>query len=95
MKYLLVPENVNPFSEELENFCVSAGLTVKDPESVFQYLTEFTYGKCLKKGERVFLWVNTYDRHPEQRFVIGYHLGHIPEEKPVKEYVIKEYRHIK
>lgn len=93
--HVLVPENVNPFSmEQLENFCKSAELIVEDPESVFQYLTEFTYGEAVAKGERLFLWINTYDRHPGKRFVLGYHLGYVPEEKPFKEYVVKEYRHI-
>ena len=93
MSLILVPENVNPFNKELDYFIESLGLDIMgDREEVFQYLDEFTQKEWLDMGMRVFLLINTYDRHPGKRFVVGYKVDYLRNQTPVKTYIVHEYK---
>lgn len=94
MIQILVPDNVNPYDKkELWFFIESLGLSLmEDYEEVFQYLDEFTQGRYIDMGMKVFLTVNTYDRHPGKRFVVGYNVDYVKSDKLVKSYVVQEYK---
>lgn len=96
MIQILVPDNVNPYDKkELWFFIESLGLSLmEDYEEVFQYLDEFTQGRYIDMGMKVFLTVNTYDRHPGKRFVVGYNVDYVKSDKLVKSYVVQEYKMI-
>ena len=94
MTHIVVPDNVNPYDKkELMYFIESLGLSLmEDHDEVFQYLDEFTQGEWIKMGMKVFLHVNTYNRHPGKRFVVGYSVDYLTSELPVKSYVVHEYK---
>lgn len=94
MTQILVPDNVNPYDKkELWFFIESLGLSLmEDYEEVFQYLDEFTQGEYIDMGMRVFLIVNTYDRHPGKRFVVGYNVDYVKSDKLIKSYIVHEYK---
>ncbi len=94
MIQILVPDNVNPYDKkELWFFIESLGLSLmEDYEEVFQYLDEFTQGRYIDMGMKVFLTVNTYDRHPGKRFVVGYNVDYVKSDKLVKSYIVEEYK---
>jgi hypothetical protein len=94
MTQILVPDNVNPYDKkELWFFIESLGLSLmEDYEEVFQYLDEFTQGRHIDMGMKVFLTVNTYDRHPGKRFVVGYNVDYVKSDKLVKSYIVEEYK---
>ena len=97
MTKILVPENVNPFNitTDLFNFIESCGLEIMgDPEEVFQYLDEFTQQQWLDRGMKVFLIINTYDRHPGKKFVVGYDVDYLKDKKPIKTYIVHEFKHL-
>lgn len=96
MIQILVPDNVNPYDKkELWFFIESLGLSLmEDYEEVFQYLDEFTQGRYIDMGMKVFLTVNTYDRHPGKRFVVGYNVDYVKSDKLVKSYIVHEYKMI-
>ena len=94
MTQILVPDNVNAYDKkELWFFIESLGLSLmEDYEEVFQYLDEFTQGRYIDMGMKVFLTVNTYDRHPGKRFVVGYNVDYVKSDKLVKSYIVEEYK---
>ena len=96
MTQILVPDNVNAYDKkELWFFIESLVLSLmEDYEEVFQYLDEFTQGRYIDMGMKVFLTVNTYDRHPGKRFVVGYNVDYVKSDKLVKSYVVHEYKMI-
>jgi len=96
MTEILVPDNVNPYDKkELMFFIESLGLSLMEEYAeVFQYLDEFTQGRYIDMGMKVFLTVNTYRRHPGKRFVVGYNVDYARSDKPVKSYVVHEYKMI-
>lgn len=96
MTQILVPDNVNPYDKkELMSFIESLGLSLMEEyDGVFQYLDEFTQGRYIDMGMKVFLNVNTYRRHPGKRFVVGYNVDYARSDKPVKSYVVHEYKMI-
>ena len=96
MTQILVPDNVNPYDKkELTFFMESLGLSLmEDYAEVFQYLDPFTQGRWIEIGMKVFLQVNTYDRHPGKRFVVGYNVDYARSDEPVKSYVVHEYKMI-
>ena len=96
MIQILVPDNVNPYDKKaLWFFIESLGLSLmEDYEEVFQYLDEFTQGRYIDMGMKVFLTVNTYDRHPGKRFVVGYNVDYVKSDKLVKSYIVHEYKMI-
>ena len=96
MTQILVPDNVNPYDKkELWFFIESLGLSLMEEyEEVFQYLDEVTQGRYIDMGMKVFLTVNTYDRHPGKRFVVGYNVDYVKSDKLVKSYIVHEYNMI-
>ena len=94
MVSILIPENVNPYDKkEMMYFMESSGLSLmEDYDEIFQYLNEFTLCEDIKMGMRVFLSINTYDRHPGKRFVVGYDVDYVRSDVPVKSYVVHEYK---
>ena len=96
MTQILVPDNVNPYDKkELWFFIESLGLSLMEEyEEVFQYLDEVTQGRYIDMGMKVFLTVNTYDRHPGKRFVVGYNVDYVKSDKLVKSYIVHEYKMI-
>lgn len=96
MIQILVPDNVNPYDKkELWFFIESLGLSLMEEyEEVFQYLDEVTQGRYIDMGMKVFLTVNTYDRHPGKRFVVGYNVDYVKSDKLVKSYIVHEYKMI-
>ncbi len=94
MTKLLLPNNVNPYdSKEVLAFLESAGIEVMgEYDEVFQYLNKFNCQEWIDMGQRVFLYINTYDRYPGRRFVVSYNLDYPRMEKPVKSYIVHEYK---
>jgi hypothetical protein len=94
MIHILVPDNVNPFDKkQLCFFMESLSLSLMDEyEETFQYLNEFTQSEYINMGMKVFLKVNTYDRHPGKRFVIDYTVDYVKSDNLIKSYVIHEYK---
>jgi len=94
MVHILLPNNVNPYDKkEMMYFIESSGLSLmEDYDEIFQYLDAFTQGSWIEMGMKVFLLVNTYDRHPGKRFVVGYTVDYLKSELPIKSYVVHEYK---
>ena len=94
MTKIMLPDNVNPYSsEEVLAFMKSAGLELLDDyEDVFQYLNRFTCQEWFDEGQKLFLYVNTYDRYPGRRFVVSYDIQDVLSETPIKTYIVNEYK---
>ena len=94
MVHILLPNNVNPYDKkEMMYFIESSDLSLmEDYDEIFQYLNEFTQSEWIEKGMKVFLCINTYDRHPGKRFVVGYNVDYLKSELPIKSYIVHEYK---
>lgn len=99
MNKILLPDNISPYDhKEIVRFIECAGYEILvdddfgDAEEMFYTLSEQLFQQYFDKGMRLFLITNTYDKFPGRKFITGWTVEYVIGE-PVKEYVVKEYRH--